>query len=80
MQRKFRQPQFKLRSRTEYESEVEVLEGENTPVFETAIFKYSFVEQLPLGGILAKDSKDRNARRVWDQYMAVGKEITDGTV
>lgn len=58
----------------------EVLEGENTPVFETAIFKYSFVEQLPLGGILAKDSKDRNARRVWDQYMAVGKEITDGTV
>ena len=53
----------------------EVLAEEEAPVFSNVIFKYSFVGQLPLEGILAKDSSDRNAKRIWDQYMRVGKEM-----
>lgn len=52
-----------------------VLSEDKTPVFESVIHKYAFIEQLPLDGLLAKDSKDRNAKRIWDQYVEVGKEI-----
>lgn len=53
----------------------ELLSGSGIPVFNSFIRKYAFVEQLPLDGDLAKDSKDENALKVWDQYMGVGEEI-----
>ena len=37
----------------------------------------AFVEQLPLDGTLAKDAKDENALKVWNQYMSVGQEIIE---
>lgn len=53
----------------------EVLYNSKIPVFETSIQKYAFVEQLPLDGVLAKDSKDENALKVWEQFMQLGREI-----
>lgn len=54
---------------------IEVLQEGNIPVFRTVVNRYSFIEQLPLDGILASDSKDENARKVWKQYQSIGKEI-----
>lgn len=53
----------------------EVLADANVPVFDSIIYKYAFVEQLPLDGILANASKDKNAKKIWDQYMQAGEEI-----
>ncbi len=53
----------------------EVLEGANIPVFKTIVYRYSFIEQLPLDGILASQAKDDNAQKVWKQYRSIGKEI-----
>ena len=54
---------------------VEILKGSNIPVFETVIYRYSFIEQLPLDGVLASSAKDENAQKVWKQYRSIGKEI-----
>ena len=57
-------------------AEIKELLGESkVPVFDSTISRYTFVEQLPLDGILANKSKDKNAKTVWTQYMRVGKEI-----
>ena len=53
----------------------EVLSDAKIPVFDAIIYKYAFVEQLPLDGILANGSKDENAKKIWKQYMNVGQEI-----
>ncbi|NEP19282.1 MAG: ParA family protein [Leptolyngbya sp. SIO4C1] len=53
----------------------ELLSESKIPVFDTVIQKYAFVEQLPLDGTLAKDAKDENAAKIWQQYMQVGQEI-----
>lgn len=53
----------------------ELLGQSNIPMFETYIQKYAFVEQLPLDGILADQSTDDNAQKIWNQYMSVGQEI-----
>ena len=54
---------------------VELLKESSIPVFDSFIQRYSFMEQLPLDGILASDSKDENASKVWKQYCKIGKEI-----
>lgn len=54
---------------------VELLQESNIPLFDAFIQRYSFIEQLPLDGILASDSKDENASKVWTQYCKIGEEI-----
>lgn len=54
---------------------IEILKTSNIPVFETVVQRYTFIEQLPLDGILASASKDENAQKVWKQYRSIGKEI-----
>ena len=54
---------------------IDILQGANIPVFKSVIYKYSFIEQLPLDGILVSKSNDINAKKVWKQYNQVGKEI-----
>ncbi len=54
---------------------VELLKESDIPVFKSFIQRYSFIEQLPLDGILASDSKDENASKVWKQYCKIGEEI-----
>ena len=54
---------------------IQVLEGADIPVFKSVINRYSFIEQLPLDGILTSAAKDTNAQKVWNQYRALGKEI-----
>lgn len=58
-----------------YEEIIEVLQEGNIPVFETVVSRYTFMEQLPLDGLLAFESRDVNARKVWNQYVNIGKEI-----
>ena len=54
---------------------IELLNESKIPVFDTFVERYSFIEQLPLDGILASESKDENAKKVWNQYCSIGKEI-----
>lgn len=54
---------------------IEILQGSNIPVFTTVVQRYTFIEQLPLDGILSSASKDENAQKVWEQYHCIGKEI-----
>lgn len=62
-------------STRKYEEVVDILKTSKIPVFDSFIQKYSFIEQLPLDGILAYESKDENAQKVWKQYRNIGKEI-----
>ena len=54
---------------------IELLNESKIPVFDTFVERYSFIEQLPLDGILASESKDENAKKVWNQYRSIVKEI-----
>lgn len=54
---------------------IEVLQKSGIPVFRHVISRYTFIESLPMDGLLAANSKDSNAKMVWKQYNSVGKEI-----
>ena len=54
---------------------VEILQDGDIPVFNTIVYRYSFIEQLPLDGVLASEARDGNASKVWRQYSSIGKEI-----
>ncbi|WP_287280146.1 ParA family protein [Okeania sp. SIO2G5] len=49
----------------------------NIPFFSVQIRRYAFIGQLPLTGKLVSESRDKNAKSVWQDFKTLGKEACD---
>jgi chromosome partitioning protein len=53
------------------------LQEHNLPMFKTEITKLVAFERAPQRGVIIKDYPDQRAKFAWQQYLKVGKEISE---